>query len=288
MTTQELKEYINKTLGNSIRCLLPSYWWKRLFGLVVDKVAEVDGKVNKLPTKSYIDDAVKGKQDALVSGTNIKTINRESILGVGDIDINSKTFITLDFQPDSDGIKEQNFQIWLQFTDLVNKGEILPPVRIKDDYVVASAIIYPHNYFITIYDDVYAYGFLATITDTNTLENFPMKYLLTGYGEIIKTAGTLDVNILYIGNITSTMKDSNKSLLKLQNQDVATTKLKYYTSETDYIECSIISIYSSIVLVGNFYKNCIVVTVYYNGNFEEWYVINDTGETGKFTPPNQS
>ena len=45
MTTQELKEYIGRVLGNGIRCLLPSYWWKRLFGLVVDKVEEVEGSI---------------------------------------------------------------------------------------------------------------------------------------------------------------------------------------------------------------------------------------------------
>lgn len=49
MTTQELKEYIGRVLGNSIRCLLPSYWWKRLFGLVVDKVDEVEGRVLEVP-----------------------------------------------------------------------------------------------------------------------------------------------------------------------------------------------------------------------------------------------
>lgn len=54
MTTQELKNYINSTLGNTIRCLLPSYWWKRLFGLMVDKVGEVENKVAALPTKEYV------------------------------------------------------------------------------------------------------------------------------------------------------------------------------------------------------------------------------------------
>ncbi len=48
MTTQELKEYIGRVLGNSIRCLLPSYWWKRLFGLVVDKVEDIEDKVSDL------------------------------------------------------------------------------------------------------------------------------------------------------------------------------------------------------------------------------------------------
>lgn len=40
MKTQELKAYIDKVLGNSLRVLLPSYWWKRLFLLVVDKVED--------------------------------------------------------------------------------------------------------------------------------------------------------------------------------------------------------------------------------------------------------
>lgn len=38
MTTTELKQYIEKVLGNNIRCLLPSYWWKRLFNQVADRI----------------------------------------------------------------------------------------------------------------------------------------------------------------------------------------------------------------------------------------------------------
>lgn len=38
-------------------------------------------------TKTQVDTALGGKQDTLVSGTNIKTINNESILGSGNIEI---------------------------------------------------------------------------------------------------------------------------------------------------------------------------------------------------------
>jgi hypothetical protein len=48
MTTQELKQYIDKVLGNSIRCLLPSYWWKRLFNQVTDRIDEVEQSTSKL------------------------------------------------------------------------------------------------------------------------------------------------------------------------------------------------------------------------------------------------
>lgn len=58
MNAQELKSYINSALGNSLKLLLPSYWWKKVFGTVVDNV---------------------------VSKEEIKTINGESIVGEGDI-----------------------------------------------------------------------------------------------------------------------------------------------------------------------------------------------------------
>ena len=48
MTTQELKQYIDKVLGNNIRCLLPSYWWKRLFNQVADRIDEVEQSTSKL------------------------------------------------------------------------------------------------------------------------------------------------------------------------------------------------------------------------------------------------
>ena len=56
MTTQDLKNKIDSVLGNSLRCLLPSYWWKKLFYYVVDKIDGINGvdivdskvKLNKL------------------------------------------------------------------------------------------------------------------------------------------------------------------------------------------------------------------------------------------------
>lgn len=40
MTTQELRSYIDKTLGNNLRCLLPSFWWKKIFHNVIDTVED--------------------------------------------------------------------------------------------------------------------------------------------------------------------------------------------------------------------------------------------------------
>lgn len=52
MTTQELKNKIEKVLGNSIRCLLPSYWWKNLFHSVADRIDEVETTVSDMVVKS--------------------------------------------------------------------------------------------------------------------------------------------------------------------------------------------------------------------------------------------
>ena len=67
MTTNELKSYIDRILGNNIRLLLPSYWWKRAFGAVIDKV---DEKVEK---------------------SDLKTINGESVFGEGDLRVGVKS-----------------------------------------------------------------------------------------------------------------------------------------------------------------------------------------------------
>ena len=56
MDYKELKKYIERVLGNSFRCLLPSYWWKRIFGLVIDKVSELDTKVKALKPDSSMSD----------------------------------------------------------------------------------------------------------------------------------------------------------------------------------------------------------------------------------------
>lgn len=63
MTTNELKSYVNRILGNNMRLLLPSYWWKRAFGAVIDNT---------------------------VSADSIKTINGESVIGEGDLRVGVK------------------------------------------------------------------------------------------------------------------------------------------------------------------------------------------------------
>lgn len=73
----KLKENIDRILGSSLRCLLPSYWWKRIFGLLVDEINDVRSTANSKATKSEVAslsnsvDALSDKVDKIDSGNNI-------------------------------------------------------------------------------------------------------------------------------------------------------------------------------------------------------------------------
>lgn len=82
MTTQELKQQTDKVLGNSIRCLLPSYWWKRLFHQVADRIDEAEQYASELVEESKMpvvesEDALKKldvEEGSLASVATIKTM----------------------------------------------------------------------------------------------------------------------------------------------------------------------------------------------------------------------
>ena len=82
-----MKEYINQVLGNSLRCILPSYWWKRLLCMMADRIENAETIAETYVTRLGIvlNDSLEKKQDILVSGQNIKTINGYDIVGGGDI-----------------------------------------------------------------------------------------------------------------------------------------------------------------------------------------------------------
>lgn len=80
MTTQELKNKIEKVLGNSIRCLLPSYWWKNLFHSVADRIDEVETtiteNVNDMVVKSLKE--FEAKHPDMASNTLVLTEDETS------------------------------------------------------------------------------------------------------------------------------------------------------------------------------------------------------------------
>lgn len=76
MTTQELKNKIEKVLGNNIRCLLPSYWWKNLFHSVADRIDEVETVANDMVVKSLKE--FEAKHPDMASNTLILTEDETS------------------------------------------------------------------------------------------------------------------------------------------------------------------------------------------------------------------
>lgn len=81
-----MKKEINRILGNSLRCILPSFWWKRLLGKMVDKIESAESSASSaMKMATLAGTEASNKQDRLVSGSNIKTINGESVLGRGDL-----------------------------------------------------------------------------------------------------------------------------------------------------------------------------------------------------------
>lgn len=69
MEVKELNTYIDKVLGNSLRCLLPSYWWKRLLKLVVEYAESVGTIAEKqiASIKENSEKQIKEVSDKVVS-----------------------------------------------------------------------------------------------------------------------------------------------------------------------------------------------------------------------------
>jgi len=89
MTIQEIRDQVNKVLGNSLKCLLPSYWFKRLFGITLDKVEEVDRtsmtaltSVNELSNVANIKEVYAGEElTEEQKAENIK-VYRKAVAGI--------------------------------------------------------------------------------------------------------------------------------------------------------------------------------------------------------------
>ena len=138
MTTSELKSYIDRILGNNIRLLLPSYWWKRAFGAVIDKV---DEKVEKSDLKTINGESVLGEGDLRVGVKSVESVEALEKLDaqVGDmatVGVESLEVVSVGnlYTPGFDGFSRD----WDKLTR-INKIELGEPV--KGDGVYASVVL---------------------------------------------------------------------------------------------------------------------------------------------------
>lgn len=112
-----MRKEIDRVLGNSLRCILPSFWWKRLLGMLADKVdsaQDAAGKALTMATMAALE--AEDKQSQLVSGSNIKTINHQSILGSGNLDVAEEPIIFILFADTEEG-KALNAKAYQQYID---------------------------------------------------------------------------------------------------------------------------------------------------------------------------
>lgn len=86
-----MRKEIDRMLGNSLRCILPSYWWKRLLGKMADRIESAEKSAASASRIAMLAGTeAADKQPQLVSGSNIKTINNQSILGSGNITVSTE------------------------------------------------------------------------------------------------------------------------------------------------------------------------------------------------------
>lgn len=86
-----MRKEIDRILGNSLRCILPSYWWKRLLGKMADRIESAEESAASASRIAMLAGfEASDKQPQLVSGSNIKTINNQSILGSGNITVSTE------------------------------------------------------------------------------------------------------------------------------------------------------------------------------------------------------
>lgn len=126
MTTQELKQQIDKVLGNSIRCLLPSYWWKRLFTSLADRVDEVEQSTSQL-----IDSKVEEVKMPIVESVDELSkldLPKGSVAAVKDLVCSFKDLYRLTEEDFDDVISN------IKKTSRIERIAVKPYVRVPEDF----------------------------------------------------------------------------------------------------------------------------------------------------------
>ena len=126
-------------------------------------------------TETYVDTGLATKQNTLVSGTNIKTINNETVLGSGNIDIQSST-VAYGTSSTAGNVAEKEVSI-PEITEL-NVGQILY-IKPSNSATVANLTIKLNNF--TAYPIRYNNGAITTTTDDLVWsQNFVSQFIFDG------------------------------------------------------------------------------------------------------------
>ena len=171
--------------------------------------------------------ALTKKQDILVSGQNIKTINGLSLVGSGDVDLSTLGYLTMDGVPNANWATNDinnvryifNRPFYSEYTDSAIQNEITYTTNktMSNSFNVSTLIEEGKDYKV-VFDGIEYYctakssetegwignGSLINATYSNTGEPFAVKYLAptstTSSITVYSTAGT---HSFYLGEITN-------------------------------------------------------------------------------------
>lgn len=206
MTTQELRNKIEQVLGNNLRCLLPSYWWKHLFNQVANRIDEVDKKIDE-------------------RGDGIHIVTSESALASLDLPKGSVASVTSAgmkfsqcYYPTEDELKDIS-SVWDKLTRVTNvefkkgvllEGEMAIQELYNKDQTQAIMLLVQKNngaelfYAASVHDNkLFILSSAKQLQEFNELLSqndfryFPQVYrgqdLLIGFGEVVTINSTSDV-----------------------------------------------------------------------------------------------
>lgn len=227
---------------------------------------------NKIATVSDLPD-ITTKQDTLVSGTNIKTINNESILGSGNININNYDEAVIEEQV-YDGYNSSNDSSSLNTTaPYVLKGDNYMPSRIysvklkiKEAGILSFGKIKKSDVVLDTTADVSKVTYIETVTLSNTGEqtvvftntinlNSDEYFVIATSTDTAKFAYGSNGNDkgFYFKNAgTSKWSQSNNSIgISLTSRTLQLTNASIYKGKNISILGDSISTYSGYIPSGN-------------------------------------
>ena len=207
-------------------------------------------------TKKYVDDKINNKQDTLVSGTNIKTINNQSLLGSGNINIDK--IINLGTLQNSGTLANDIFQELLNIYQNFNQIQVVF-VYGNHTYITANA------YATTSKMGIVAYS-VDTLLNTVDLsiDLATRNYTITNLGSQNSSVEYIDVGTINNGdtidssieNKINTAFNEGKLVILLGNTTVDNRQYSFRAIggvETTFLEQPILTFYGvslNVLLIG--------------------------------------
>ena len=211
---------------------------------ISDEVSRADNKYAKktdIPTDFYtkqeVDDKVSTKQDVLVSGTNIKTINGKDILGSGDVTIETGT--------DEGKVK----QIIYSEMSTIYLPEIVNSVENLDNQIIANASI---NYLLKT--DYIAPDVNKEYVDTE------IGKLVTGVSSVNGMTGDVTIetaNTKYVDDKFDTLNSSVNANFQVKGDYATNERVNNVEAQipTDVVEhAEIANFVTNSSITQNYYK----------------------------------